>query len=184
MKKKLILACVTSAIATSPVFADSTGYNLHSSVYLGGTVGMGLGAVKDNFNDADSGFQGVGGTLFIGKQFTPYFGVEADYIGVSALFVDFNMYGVLVRGTLPLGNRFSLYAKAGMGAVDVSVENIFNTGASVGTTDAAALIGAGASLAITKSLSLNLDYSGAIKSNSGMDGLYGVLGMGLSYYFE
>ncbi len=190
MSIKNIFVCLGTLyliFTTATIFADpSTAYNRHTGIYLGGTLGAGLGAVKNQHGDVQGGFEGFGGSAFLGYQFNPYVGLEGNFIGIGAPYdLTFYMYGAALRGILPLGDRFSLYAKAGIGNLTVQLcDFIFNSGACVTENDLGALVGAGASVALTHALSLELDYSGMITSNHGVGGLYGILGLGLTVHFD
>jgi len=179
------LLCVSTAFAGAADM-NATEYNRHTGVYLGGTLGAGLGGVRDKTGETQGGFEGFGGNAVLGYQFNPNIGLEADFTGITTVFTSsFYTYGVMVRGILPIGNRVALYGKLGVGAITVEVcDFIFNSGQCVTQTKAAGLAGAGVSVALSKQLDLVVDYTGGFNRNNGMDGLYGVFGAGLLYHFK
>jgi hypothetical protein len=190
VKKPLLIAVML--LGSSAIFAGDPNtplppapYNQHVGAYFGGDLGAGLGASKDQSGDTQGGFEGFGGTATVGYQLNPNFGIEGDFTGISAPFSStFYIYGAMLRALLPLGDRVSLYAKAGGGAITVRVcDFLFNTGQCVSETQGAVLVGGGLTVALSPNFDLAMDYTGGINNNNGMDGLYGVLGAGFLYHF-
>jgi hypothetical protein len=189
-KRSLVVTTLLLSISTafaSGYDIDPTpiSYNRHVGAYLEGNFGSGLGGLRYQTGVGISGFRGYGGSAAAGYQFNPYVGLEADFTGISApnsstVF----MYGVTLRGILPIGDRVSLYAKLGGGPITLRVcDFVFNTGICVSQTEWGGLAGAGLTLALTKNLDLAVDYTGGFGTGYGIDGIYGVLGGGLLYHF-
>ena len=126
-----------AAVLASPaVFAQEQG------VYIGGSYGQstikggcddlrselaGL-AVVTGCDDKDSGWK-----IFAGYRFNTHFALEATYIDFGAMTAtarvgttpisasgDATAFGVAAVGILPIGERFSLFGKAGVLVTDVS----------------------------------------------------------------
>jgi len=191
MFSKKVVFCLSGmlvAFTCSHSFANDaqqTAYNQHQGPYLGGLVGIGLGAFRDRDGSVNGGLVGVGGTVFAGYQFNTNFSLEGDFVGMEGpLNTSFLIYGATLRAYLPIKNRFGLYVKAGGGAVRVKVCNIFDSDMCVAETKAAGIVGAGATYAFTPNVELALDYTAAINSNNGADGVYGILGLGIIYNFS
>lgn len=161
MVRAIVLA--SAAVFAAPAFAQG--------FYVGGHVGQasyadtcdeisGPGITCD---DSDTGFKILGG-----YEFTPHLAVEVAYTDLgevsargpggtfSAEATAFEVVGV---GTLPLGNRFSLYGKAGIyrGDVDARLDTVLLTGsASDSNTDLT--FGAGVRFDLTKQASLRVEW--------------------------
>ena len=100
-----LLGCASVAFAGTNT-TPNTSYNVHQGVYAGAGFGVWL--------------YGTAATADIGYQFNRNFALEVGgNYAKSLLYVDgdFNssLYGInlVAKAILPLGNRFSLFAKAG-----------------------------------------------------------------------
>ncbi len=181
-----VIALMNATSAFAELDAQNPGtMNLHQGAYIQGTLGSGLGGAKDQDGEVDGGFWGVGGTAAVGYQINPYLGIEADFTGIDTPFnSSMYNYGIVLKGTLPIGDRFSLYGKAGGGASTTHLcDFLFNSGYCTSVTEGVGLVGAGFAVALTPQVDLGVDYTGAINDNEGADGLLGVLGASMTYHF-
>lgn len=154
--KKLLTACaVASALISVPAFAQ-------------GYMGAGFGSSK--ISGIDSGATSGGNAskgmtkIYGGFQFTPNWGVEAQYSDLGSRDVTFagvpagsfrtSQFSIAGTGTLPLSSDFSLLGKLGYSA------NRFNASAGLGPVNNAnsMLIGVGVAYNITPALSARLEY--------------------------
>lgn len=135
-KITLAVATALALVATPALAADESGF------YAGAGVGIfGIDvddnavddAIDDAFGDDDTGFR-----VFGGWQFNRYFGIEAGYDGGAGIDgtvgditvdlieadidVDISGFDVMLVGTLPIGDTFYGFAKAGMLAWDVEAD--------------------------------------------------------------
>jgi len=96
-----------SAFAISPAIAQDSGF------YVGAGIGE-FSVDAGGFDGSDTGFK-----VFGGYRFIPYLAVEVEYLdggtvedgGLELDLSGFNLSGV---GILPVGEKFSLFAKLGM----------------------------------------------------------------------
>ena len=155
--KKILTACALAAAAltAAPVFAQ-------------GYVGVGVGSSK--ISGFDNGTITGGNTskgmakIYGGFQFTPNWGVEAQYsdlgkrdvtnAGVVAGSFTTSQFSIAGTGTLPLSSGFSLLGKLGVSANRVNAP----AGAFNNSNNTSALIGIGAAYNITPVLSVRVEY--------------------------
>ena len=155
MKKLLSAVAVAVAFVAAPAFAQ-------------GYIGAGFGSSK--ISGIDSGTTSGGNAnksmtkVFGGFQFTPTWGLEAQYsdlgsrdVTVAAVPVGSfrtSQLSIAGTGTLPLSSNFSLLGKLGVSA------NRVNASAGLGNVKNASsvLIGVGVSYNITPALSARLEY--------------------------
>lgn len=155
----------TLALAGGP--EPSTEYNKHTGAYVEAGAGATLYHV-DLFVE-DQGVSGFGANAAVGYQFNPYVALEAGYFMVTPDNTSvLSAPNVSVKGILPIGNRFSLFAK--LGAV-----GLFAKGQSAG----APFAGVGMGVALTKNLDITVQVQGAIFAWAQV----GVATAGLTYHF-
>lgn len=123
------------ALVAAPAMADDTGFYAGLGI---GQFGIDLDDVEGSgldFDEDDTGFRGFGGW-----QFTKYFAVEAGYLdggsasatigdiavdGIEAdLEVEASGFDVTLVGTLPIGESFYGYARAGFIAWDADLSAV------------------------------------------------------------
>ena len=105
---RFIFALVAASVfAVSPAIAQDSGF------YVGAGIGD-FGVKVDGFDGSDTGFK-----VFGGYRFIKYLAAEVEYLdggtvedgGLEIDVSGFNLSGV---GILPVGEKFSLFAKLGM----------------------------------------------------------------------
>jgi OmpA-OmpF porin, OOP family len=156
MKKNILIALVAAAVL-APVAAQAQSY-------IGANAGRGEQKINvDDFGsnkDNDTAFK-----IYGGYQFTPVFGIEAGYADLGKVEVSAagdtigarpkSIY-LAATGTLALNDRFALFGKVGAAW---SRATITATGeADSKEKNASALLGVGASFAITPSVLAVLEY--------------------------
>ncbi len=179
MKKHIIssISALTFSIITSNAFAahDAGAY---AEVNLGWA---------DASQMPDSLFEpsvtvhasGPGANANLGYQFNRFFAAEAGYT-YYAKDINLSLGDAAVKGILPVGDNFSLFAKLGGSYVGGSLA-LYAKGKAPG---ASVFYGAGAAYAITPALDINLQYQGA--SNDFLPGgvvTVGLVSAGLTYHF-
>jgi OOP family OmpA-OmpF porin len=139
MNKISLAVAAALALVAAPAMADD-----EAGFYAG--VGAGVfgveaddddvdAALNDIFDEDDTGFR-----VFGGWQFNQYFGIEAGYDsgagvdktlgdittdGIEAdLDIDVSGFDVMLVGTLPIGDTFYGFLKAGMLAWDVEADAV------------------------------------------------------------
>lgn len=156
MKKNILIALVAAAVL-APVAAQAQSY-------IGANVGRSdqklsvdeIGSSKDH----DTAFK-----IYGGYQFTPVFGIEAGYADLGK--ADISAVGVTVggrpksiyvaaTGTLPLNDKFALFAKVGAASTRTTIHATGDADSKEKNTTA--LLGVGASFAITPSVLAVLEY--------------------------
>jgi len=118
MKKTYIAATLSLALLgyTSVSQADTNLDNV--GIYVGAGYGQYSFQFEDRENDID--FDDDAGVLkgYVGAQFTPYLGLELAYLNFDELndndnYSEVDGYSLAGILSLPLSERFSLYAKGG-----------------------------------------------------------------------
>lgn len=168
-----------------------------SGFYLGGHYAQHKVELESDFADTDLKF-GVAG-VSAGYQLNQFLALEARYAeGIededivdgsdSAKFeIDRNM-ALMARGSIPLGERFSLFATAGYGETRYALTyNIPGLTGSETSTEKGVIYGAGAAFNLTEQLSLVADYTILPELEDKDDGLFesdvSLMTVGLNYRF-
>lgn len=105
---RFIFALVAaSALAMSPAMAQDTGF------YVGAGIGD-FGVDVGTFDGSDTGFKAFGG-----YQFIKYLAAEVEYLDGGTVEdrgfeIDVSGFNLSGMGILPVGEKFSLFAKLGM----------------------------------------------------------------------
>lgn len=127
-KKALLSALITGAAIlgfSAVASADLPGF------YAGGALGLSNVHQGDDPFSTDKDSTGLGGTAQFGYQFNQYIAAELGYLyfhNVDQSLSGFNATykeqagDLVVKGTLPLNQYFSLYGKAGAAYVDATTE--------------------------------------------------------------
>jgi OmpA-OmpF porin, OOP family len=156
MKKNILIALVAAAVL-APVAAQAQSY-------IGANVGRGdqkisvdeVGSADDN----DTAFK-----IYGGYQFTPVFGIEAGYadlgkaeIGAAGFTLGARPKSIYVAatGTLALNDKFALFGKVGAASTRTTVSATGEADSKEKNTTA--LLGVGASYAITPSVLAVVEY--------------------------
>lgn len=125
--------------------------------------------ISCNAKDTDTALK-----IFAGYQFNPNFGIEGGYYDLGKFSIDGNdsLFGVTrlaievsgltlaAVGTIPLGERFRIFGKAGLFVwdADVSVESSTFGNGSLGEDGTDPLIGVGASFDLVRNLALRVEW--------------------------
>lgn len=176
MKKSLVLAIITAAIAV-PAFAADSGPFVALDAQNWSTTNNPL------FGNPSMGLR-VGG----GYQFTRNIGIEADYAKSgdtgSYLGAKFNVSSVQVAavGTFPINDMFDVYAKLGMASNKI---NLSGPGTCNSCSKTNLMYGVGGQYNINKQVGIRLEYDQLGKaSNTGTDDLgASTLSAGVVYNF-
>jgi OOP family OmpA-OmpF porin len=113
MKRRLLYAATFLIIGLLVLPGASAGED--SRWYLG----FGIGSSDDDLlSESDTGIK-----LFGGYEFNQYFGVETAFVDLGEFLGFLEQYGwaLEVVGSLPVGEKFTLFAKAGMFSWDLEV---------------------------------------------------------------
>ncbi|NRQ41730.1 porin family protein [Rheinheimera sp. YQF-2] len=168
-----------------------------SGFYLGGHYGQHKVELESDFADTDLKF-GVAG-VSAGYQLNQFLALEARYAeGIedediidgsdSAKFEIDRHMALMARGSIPLGERFSLFATAGYGETRYALTyNIPGLTGSETSTEKGVIYGAGAAFNLTEQLSLVADYTILPELEDKDDGLFesdvSLMTVGLNYRF-
>ena len=196
MKKIFLAGAVAAMFAAAPVFAQGyIGLGLGSSSSTGFDGNRGIAPLSVTGGNSSKGFV----KIFGGYQFTPNWGVEAQYAdmgnrdialrnaagaAVSTGSLKFSQFSIAGTGTLPLGANFSLFGKLG-------ASNNTGKASLVGVNDSGSttslMLGVGAAYSITKEISVRVEYEDFGKLAKG-DGFGGTVrgnaySVGLKYAF-
>ncbi|WP_214000589.1 porin family protein [Arsukibacterium sp.] len=161
---------LTSAVLVGSFFSAAVAAQTYDKgFYLGGHYGQHKVELESDFANTDLDF-GVAG-VNAGLQLTSFLAVEARYaVGVedeeifddtdSARYdIDRHM-ALMAKGSLPLGDRFAVFATAGYGETKYSFAyDIPGLTGSESTTESGFIYGAGATFHLTNRLSLVAEYT-------------------------
>ena len=173
MKKLLVVAALASAFMATSAFAQGyIGFGLGSATIRGANSTSGLVTVTGG--DSSKGSAKIYG----GFQFTPNWGLEAQYSDLGSRNYTVTTAGVVTgsgnarssqyslagTGTVPLGTNFALIGKLGVSA---------NRAGYPGSNNKTSLMaGVGVSYSITPRLAVRLEYEdfGKFADNNGFGG--------------
>lgn len=172
--KKILTACAIAAatFAAAPAFAQGyIGFGVGSSSSRG--ANSTVGAVSVTGGESSKGSTKIYG----GFQFTPTWGLEAQYTDLGSRSYTVNNAGVITAGnarssqyslagtgTLPIGQSFALIGKLGASA---------NRASFTGSNNKTSLMaGVGVSYSITPRLAVRLEYEdfGKFADSNGLGG--------------
>ncbi len=205
-KKALLSALITGAAIlgfSAVASADLPGF------YVGGDLGLSNVHQSDNPFTSDNNGTGLGAGAQFGYQFNPYVAAEAGYIYFHNVNHNYGNTGfgtfndsykeqagdLVVKGTLPLNQYFSLYGKAGAAYVDSQYEAYSNfpvitqgghiananINYSASTTPIRPVYGVGVSYNITPNVSADLGWTRVQKNNTIPNA--DITTLGLTYHF-
>ena len=188
--KKILIASSLIAVATS--------FSAHAE---GPYIGANIGSAKQkiNINGQSSSDSRTGEKIYGGVELDKTFGVEAGYVnfgntnksfsdGVNTSSYGVKSSAVYLAGTAtaPINDRFSVFGKLGVTANRSKINSTFNGVSSNNTrTHTDALIGVGASYAITKELAAVVEYEnfGKLARGNGTDIKGDLVSVGMRYHF-
>ena len=157
MRNKLLAVSLLSIVSAN-VMAQTN--NKESGVYVE------IGAIQAYYKEPLLNFNHTMGALKAGYNINKNFAVEAMYAGnlnsASFYYGSTNItaqvqsaYGIYGKGTIPLSDNVSLYAKIGATNGTVTASSAYGSAWSSGTSPA---FGAGVQLNINKDIYASLDY--------------------------
>jgi len=165
MKKVLAGLCVAATLVTASSTALATDNGFYGAFDLGQSkakdvcTGMPAGVSCD---DKDTSYRLAGG-YNINKNFgaeisyTDYGAATASVIGVQFASSGATAFQIVGTGSLPLGDQFSLTAKAGLTSVDVNA-SIPILGLSASASNTNFVWGVGAQFDVTPSIGIRVNY--------------------------
>ncbi|MDX1537739.1 porin family protein [Arsukibacterium sp.] len=187
----------TTLLAGTFFSAAAAAQTYDKGFYLGGHYGQHKVELESDFADTDVKF-GVAG-VNAGLQLTSFLALEARYaIGVedeeifddddSARYEIDRHMALMAKGSLPLGDRFALFATAGYGETKYNFAyDIPGLTGSESTTESGFIYGAGANFHLTNNLSLVAEYNVLPDLEDEDDGLIesdvSLMTVGLNYTF-
>ncbi len=159
--KRILVAAALCALTPVTAFADS-GLILAASV--------GSAELSEDFDGFDVDTSSTAYRLTVGWRFSDYLAVEAGYHNFGDFDQTFDISGTPIDvslkadgftfggvGSLPLGDRFALFARAGAFFWDGDAD--INNVTQATPEDTNLYVGVGARLALTERLSLTADAS-------------------------
>lgn len=162
------------ALSTLAAVGLAVNANVHAAEDSGVYFGIGGGEVNDKVDDFEG--NGVAFKMFGGYAFNKYFAAEAAYIDAGELedtvdgvdlTVESDGFVVAAIGKLPIGESFSLFAKAGYTFYDEKVSAQQGTlSFSEKNSDEDPLYGAGAELYLGSRFQLRAEYEVVDVSNA------------------
>jgi len=174
IKKSLI---VTGILIAASATTLPTALAQNSGFYGGGSVGQSkaenacddLGGIgfSGSCDDTDTGWK-----LFAGYQFNPNFAVEAGYVDLGKFTAagtisgvpvstsdEANLWQLVAVGTLPMGNNFSVFGKAGVHRWDLDAKaSVPGVSVSISENGTDFTFGLGARYDFTKSLGVRAEW--------------------------
>lgn len=178
-----------SSMALLAMLATPAVHAAEDKLYAGVAVGTsGVLTVSSGAGRFDSTNKPASFDLYGGYDFNDNFAIEAGYARFgkfkfdSPATVDLSAMHVAAKGSMALGDSFSVYAKLGLARDRVEVAGL--APGSETTTKTRALIGIGADYRLTGKLAVSLGYTdyGTIKDGDGKLNIRRVEA-GLKYHF-
>jgi OmpA-OmpF porin, OOP family len=193
--RTLLLGIVLSASTAATV---AQGIRPDAGFYLGGALGPATfkewcttgGAPNASFNsceDTDTAWKLLGG-----YRFNRYFALEASYIEWGEVTANLNLgvpptsvqvaasqhsYGLAAVGTLPLGERFELFGKAGLLQNEQETRRVSPNPSTIKRDETGFHYGLGAKYAVTRNWALRGEWENTEKLKAEM------LSIGVEYRF-
>lgn len=195
----LVLAPLSVAHATGPYIGVSVGQSNFDDAFINAEA-FGISASQDvELDDTSS----TAGAIYAGYAFNDYLGAEVSLGGYDALNGDYYSIGDMMyfavqpKVTLPLNDRFNLFAKAGLAyfEAEVAVSNaIFGLSGNSTVSDdtVGGMLSAGAEFYMTDQLSVRaswdymrpeLDLYQGAQATVSADVDINTLSVGISYHF-
>lgn len=176
IKKLALIAATVGSLLMGSVAAQAGEYNEHQGVYAEAGAGVMALRVKENITgQSATGAGGLAANAAVGYQFNKNIAAEVGYIptdvGVGPWLQTVHAN---VKGILPLGNRATVFAKAGVANTSVA-----------GYSKAGLFSGVGASYAVTHKLDVNTQLQGTyVNFGEYANVMGGALTAGLAYHFD
>jgi OOP family OmpA-OmpF porin len=128
-----------------------------TGVYVGGSYGLAKAKGADEFDDDNDVLK-----LYIGGQFSPYFSAEAGYIdfgeyGGNIAKLEADGFTLAAKGSMPIGDLFSVYVTGGLLMWDASVD--VPLVGSVSSDGDEIFYGVGGSFEVAPGLDIRLEYA-------------------------
>lgn len=181
MASRITVALLATAGLLCGSLAQAAAPGRYSGVSIGASS---INVDGTDFDESDVGFKWFGGVMA-----TPNFGVELAYIfggtleSSSSLIrsVESNAFTIEAIGQFPLGERFSLFGKAGIAFYNAYVNT--RIGAYYSNSDEDFVYGAGGSLALNPKFDVRLEWQRLDFSTSAYKGDFSMLSLGFAYRF-
>lgn len=172
MKKVIVGLCVAATMATASGAALAADNSFYGAVDIGQSKGKDAcapeaGVVITSCDDKDTSYRLAGG-----YNFNKNFGIEASYSDYGNVSKSGTVLGIPVTasggatafqlvgtGALPLGNQFSLTAKAGLAAVSVdATATALGVAVATSASNDNFVWGIGAQFDVTPSIGIRVNY--------------------------
>lgn len=193
MFKLVPSAVIATAIFSATAYAQAQ----DSGFYVGGHYGQHKVELESDLGNTDAKF-GVAG-VSAGYQLSQFLGLEARYaVGVehenifsgsdAARFEIDRHMAVVAKGSIPLGDYFSVFGTAGYGETRYALDyNVLGAEGRNRSTEKGFQYGAGAALHLSDSLSVVAEYTILPKLEDEDEGLFksdvSLMTLGLNYRF-
>lgn len=214
--KKTVVSLIAATALTAGAVAFAGGPDVvpapsHSGFYAGADLGYAYspdGIDKEltkadiaALSDATKDNKGFAFGAHLGYQFNQYIALEGGYMRLPKVgyeqnhdfigFDDTNVFYGAVKGSYPVIDNLSVFAKAGYAVVKTSLDEE-NTTTGVSVTDASStnympLVGAGVEYRVLPKLGVNVAYTALIRVGKASNGNHfpttHIGTVGLNYYF-
>jgi opacity protein-like surface antigen len=185
-KQRIALIVTGAVLMATAASAQGRYYDERSNVDYGGPyVGLNIGQI--NYQEAGlHAITPLGGYFRIGQQFSPNLAIEGrigggfsdDSTNGYAVKVD-SLYAGYIKGSLPLGQGFSLYGLGGVGGMHL--RRNFGDG---DVTESGFSYGLGADFALGNGTALNVEWSRLLSgTNVGYDFNTDIASIGVTFRF-
>ncbi|HXR50925.1 MAG TPA: porin family protein [Steroidobacteraceae bacterium] len=181
MASRITVASLAAIGLLAGSLAQAATPGRYSGIAIGAT---GIDVDSTGFDESDVGFKWFGGIMVtpnIGLELAYIFGGTLDSSSGPVRSVESNAFTIEGVGSIPLGEKFALYAKAGIGFYDAYVAT--RVGTYYSNSDEDFIYGAGGSLAINKKFELRLEWQQLGFSTSAYKGDFSMLSLGFAYRF-
>jgi len=181
MVSRIKVASLAAVGLLAGSLAQAEGAYRYSGIAMGATA---IDVDNTDFDESDIGFKWFGGLMA-----TENFGLELAYIyggtidsNSSALrSVETNAFTLEAVAQVPLGEKFSVFAKAGIAFYDAYA--ISRAGFSYANSDEDFTYGVGGNFWVNPRFALRLEWEQVPFSTSQFDGDFSMLSLGIAYKF-
>lgn len=174
-----------ASLATICLFAGSLAQAEGPYRYSG--ISMGATAIDvdgTDFDESDIGFKWFGGVMVtenLGLELAYIYGGTINSSSSALRSVETNAFTLEAIGQIPLGEKFSLFAKAGIAFYDAYA--VSRAGFSYANSDEDFTYGVGGNFWVNPKFAVRLEWEQVPFSTNQYDGDFSMLSLGISYKF-
>ena len=181
MVSRIKLAALVAIGLLAASFAQAQDVYRYSGVSLGAA---GVDVDNTDFDESDIGFKWFGGIMFhrnLGLELAYVYGGTIDSNSSAVRSVESNAFTIEAIGQVPAGEKFTLFAKVGIGFYDAYA--VSRAGFSYANSDEDFTYGLGGAFQLNPKIFLRLEWQQLDFKTSQYKGNFSLLSFGVGYKF-